>query len=312
MRAARHAAAGEGRLAVVFDAVVVGGGAAGMAAALYLARFRRSVVVVDAGRSRLASIPRSHNYPGFPHGVAGADLHARLQEQLRTYPVDCLADTVASVAREDAGFTVHGASGRSWRSRLLLLATGVSDIAPDAPHMAQALRQGLLRYCPVCDGHEVIDRAVGVYGNSAAVVGEAMFLRHFSERVTVFLEGGPQLLDGVALRTLQQARINLVVAPRVEISLSGDRIRVAHAQGPSLCDSLYCALGLRVHNACALQLGARCDDDGYVLVDAHGASSVPGLYAAGDVAQGLNQIAVATGAAAIAATAMHRALLQPG
>lgn len=308
--AARRAALAEGRPAVVFDALVVGGGPAGMTAALYLARFRRTVAVVDAGCSRLARIPLSHNYPGFPHGVAGAALHARLQQQLQPYPVDWCTDTVAAVSREGDGFSLQGAGGGRWRSRLLLLATGVSDIAPDAPHMAQALRQGLLRYCPVCDGHEVIDRAVGVYGHSGAVVAEAVFLRHFSPRVTVFLEGGPQSLDADARRRLQQEGIGLVVAPHMEISLSGGRICVAHAQEASLCDSLYCALGLRVHNACALQLGARCDDDGYVLVDAHGASTVPGLYAAGDVAQGLNQIAVATGHAAIAATAMHRALLQ--
>lgn len=297
---------------MVFDVVVVGGGAAGMTAALYLARFRRSVAVVDAGRSRLASIPRSHNYPGFAQGVAGAELQGRLRQQLQPYAIDWCADAVTAAARQGDGFTLRGASGRRWHGRRLLLATGVSDIAPDAPHMAQALREGLLRYCPVCDGHEVIDCAVGVYGNSASVVAEASFLRHFTPRVTVFLEGGRQLLAHAAQRSLQQAQIGLVAAPLMEISVSGRHIRVAHAQGESLCDSLYCALGLKVHNACALQLGARCDEDGYVVVDAHGASSVAGLYAVGDVAQGLNQIAVATGHAAIAATAIHRALLHAG
>jgi thioredoxin reductase (NADPH) len=294
---------------VISDVVIVGGGAAGMTAALYLARFRRSVVIVDANRSRLARIPLSHNYPGFAQGVAGATLHASLRAQLDAYPVQWCHDEAASVEPTDDSFAVHCASGRMAQGRLLLLATGVTDVAPDAPHMSEALRQGLLRYCPVCDGYEVIDRAVGVYGRSASVVAEAAFLRHFTSRVTVFLEDGAKVLAGDALQRLQRAQVRLVEAPVSAIFPDLGRITVTHGDDASVCDTLYCALGLQVHNDVALQLGATCDADGYVQVDAHGATSVRGLYAAGDLTQGLNQIAVATGNAAIAAAAMHRELL---
>lgn len=292
------------------DVLIVGGGAAGMTAALYLARLRRSVTVVDAGRSRLASIPLSHNYPGFAEGVAGAELHARLRAQLQHYPVRWCVDTVQQAERCGAdGFAVHCSSGLRLQGQLLLLATGVSDIAPDAPHMAQALQQGLLRYCPVCDGHEVIGQRVGVFGRDASAVAEALFLRHFTEHLTVFLDEGGARLPAEAVHDLAAAGVRLVQAPVSAIDVLDGRIRVVHGDAGTDCDSLYCALGLAVHNACALQLGARCDADGYVETDAHGASSVPGLYAAGDLSQGLNQIAVATGQAAIAAAAMHRVLL---
>jgi thioredoxin reductase (NADPH) len=291
------------------DVVIVGGGAAGMTAALYLARFRRAVVVIDADRSRLARIPLSHNYPGFAQGIAGGTLRESLRAQLDAYPVQWCQDEATSVEQTDEGFAVHCASGRAAHGRLLLLATGVTDVAPDAPHMAEALHQGLLRYCPVCDGYEVIDRTVGVYGRSASVVAEAVFLRHFTPRVTVFLEDGAHVLDADALQRLERAQVRLVEAPVRAISLDSGRITVAHGDDASVCDTLYCALGLQVHNDVAVQLGATCDADGYVQVDAHGATSVRGLYAAGDLTQGLNQIAVATGNAAIAAAAMHRELL---
>lgn len=295
------------------DVLIVGGGAAGMTAALYLARLRRTVTVVDAGRSRLASIPLSHNYPGFAQGVAGAELHARLRAQLQHYPVRWCSDTVQQAERSGPdGFAVHCTSGRRLQGRMLLLATGVSDIAPDAPHMAQALQQGLVRYCPVCDGHEVIGQRVGVFGRDASAAAEALFLRHFTEHLTVFVEAGAGRLQDADARALADAGVRLVPAPVRAIQLLGDGIRVVHGDSATDCDSLYCALGLAVHNACALQLGARCAADGYVLTDAHGATSVPGLYAAGDLAQGLNQLAVAAGQAAIAAAAMHRVLLHAG
>jgi thioredoxin reductase (NADPH) len=294
------------------DVVIVGGGAAGITAALYLARFRRSVVLLDANRSRLATIPWSHNYPGFAEGVSGASLHGSLKRQLRAYPVQWHSDDVGSVERTGDGFVVRCASGRTVAGRMLLLATGVKDIAPEAPHMLEALRQGALRYCPVCDGFEVIGRTVGVYARSASAVAEAVFLRHFTADVTVFMEGGADALARDAHERLREAQIELAADPVDSMRLSGGRITVVHGAQESVCDSLYCALGLEIHNQGALQLGAACDEDGYVIVDAHGATSIPGLYAAGDVAQGLNQIAVAIGNAATAASAMHRALLGGG
>jgi len=302
-------APGDAPATLVADAAVIGGGPAGMTAALYLARFRRSVVLVDAQQSRLAAVPLSHNYPGFPEGIAGADLLGALRTQLAPYPVRWLHDTAQGAQRTDEGFAMRCASGASVRSKRLLLATGVRDIAPTAPHMRDALSRGALRYCPVCDGYEVRDRTVGVYADSAAGVAEALFLRHFTPHVTLFLDGGSATLEAEEFGRLQHAGVRLAAGAVDAIDYSDGRITVAHGAGRSTCESLYCALGLQVHNGLALQLGADCGEDGYVRVDAHGATTVQGLYAAGDLAEGLNQVAVAAGNAAIAATAIHRSLL---
>lgn len=292
------------------EALVIGGGPAGLTAALYLARFRRDVALVDGQQSRLGTVPLSHNYPGFAKGIAGTDLLVALTDQLAPYPVRRIWDDAVAVQRTDGGFVVHCAGGTTVRSQRLLLATGVADIAPTAPHMRDALAHGALRYCPVCDGYEVRNRMVGVYANSATGVAEALYLRHFTSQVTLFLEDGSATLTAQQRDRLQRGGVRLAGAPVDDIRYRAGRVAVTHGGTRSICDSLYCALGLQVHNGLACQLGATCDEEGYVCTDTHGATSVPGLYAAGDVAKGVNQVAVATGGAAIAATAMHRSLLE--
>ena len=294
----------------MYDALVVGGGPAGLLAAVYLARFRRSVALLDAGQSRVARIPQSHNYPGFGDGVSGVAVRDMLREQVGRYPVDRIDGFAEHVERrEEGGFRLH-MRGRApdVDGRLLLLATGVTDIPPPMPHLREALEAGLLRYCPVCDAYEVVGQAVGVYSDGEAGIGEALYLRHFSADITLFMASGGQALSPPQRRRLAEAGIRWNDAPIETIRREGGRVAVVHAGGTARCDTLYCALGVAVHSRMAESLGAALDATGYVEVDAHHATAVPGLYAAGDVCTGLNQIAVALGGAAIAASAMHRAL----
>lgn len=188
------------------------------------------------------------------------------------------------------------------------MATGASDVEPAMPHVAEALREGALRYCPVCDGFEVIDQDVGVIADGPPGVREALYLRDFTDRLTVFVAGGGSRLDAGDRRRLAQAGIACVGEPIRSIRLWNRRITVSHGDGETVCDSVYCALGMRIHSDLAVQLGAHTDESGYLVTDAHQRTSVPGLYAAGDVVSGLNQIAVAAGGAAIAASAIHQAL----
>lgn len=292
----------------VHDVVIVGGGPAGLIAATYLARFRRSVLLVDAGQSRAASIPRSHNYPGFVDGISGVQLVASLREQATRYDVACATGFVHALEGDIAqGFTARWAAG-SARARLVLLATGGSDIAPDMPYVADALREGALRYCPVCDGFEVIDKPVGVLVNGADGIGEALYLRHFTPRLTVFRTGFDVDLDDAARQRLADAGIALQPHPVDSIRLWNGQAIVHHGESDTAVDAVYSALGMRIHSGLARDLGAACDDSGYLRIDAHHRSTVEGVYAAGDVSLGLNQISVASGGAAIAASAMHLAL----
>ncbi len=291
----------------MYDAIVVGAGPAGLLAAVYLARFRRSVAVIDAGQSRVALIPRSHNYPGFGDGVSGLTVLDMLRAQLGHYAVDRLGTFVEGAEWREDGFHLQTRTG-ALAARQLLLATGVTDIPPAMPHVREALEAGVLRYCPVCDAYEVIDKAVGVYADGEAGVGEALYLRHFSADITLFMAPGGQVLTEAQRRRLAEAGIRWNEAPVHAVRREGVRVAVVHEGGTAWCDTLYCALGVAVHSQIAQGLGATLDGTGYVQVDAHHATDVPGLYAAGDVSSGLNQIAVALGGAAIAASAMHRAL----
>jgi thioredoxin reductase (NADPH) len=290
-----------------WDVVVIGGGPAGLVAATYLARFRRSVLLVDADRSRVGKIPRSHNYPGVADGVAGSDLLAALRLQASKYPIRTETGTVERLARGSEGFQLFWA-GRTVGAPTVLLATGASDVEPAMPHLSEALRDGALRYCPVCDGYEVIGQAVGVIADGPKGVDEALYLRNFTERLTLFFVSGQTTLDEGDRRRLRDAGIGCVLEPIRSLRLWNRRVTIVHGEAETVCDSVYCALGMRVHSDLAIQLGTEVDEAGYLMTDKHQRTSVPGLYAAGDVASGLNQIAVAVGEAAIAAAAIHQAL----
>jgi len=287
------------------DALVIGAGPGGLTGALYLARFRRRVLVIDDGRSRALRIPRTHNMPGYPDGVIGAELMASIRRQAERFGVRFAGGRVESLDREADGFRARWPGGKV-RAPLVLLATGTSDVEPSIPYLAEAVRRGTVRYCPVCDGFEVIGRKVGVIADGPAGVREALYLRHFTRRLHVFLVEGERCLDEADRRKLNEARIRLVEEPIASIRLSGGAIVIRHGTAETRCDSVYSALGMRIHTE--LACGADRDEEGYLVTDPHRQTSVEGLYAAGDVLQGLNQITVAMGDGAIAASAMHLAL----
>ena len=141
----------------MLDALVVGAGPAGLTAAIYLARFRRRIVLIDSGQSRADLIPITHNYPGFPFGTSGRDLLARLRAQAAHHGVQVRNGTVTELYRNSAGFTAD-AGGESIATRTVVLATGVVDRCPEIKDVRAATLSGRLRWCPVCDGFDVIDR----------------------------------------------------------------------------------------------------------------------------------------------------------
>lgn len=262
------------------------------------------MLLLDAAQSRAAAIPRSHNYPGFVDGIRGTELIGSLREQAARYGVETLSDVAGSIETTARGFRVRG-ERLEMQGRTVLLATGARDIRPDILYAADAVRDGLLRYCPVCDGYEVIDQAIGVLVQDGAGVREAIYLHHFTARVTVFLCGADVMLTDQERAELAARGIVLAPEPVASVRMWDGRITVRHGPHDTACDAVYCALGMEVHSSLATALGAQADDNGYLLVDPHHRTTVPGLYAAGDVAQGLNQISVAAGGAATAASAIH-------
>jgi thioredoxin reductase (NADPH) len=172
------------------------------------------------------------------------------------------------------------------------------------------VQRGLIRHCPICDGFEVIDHKVAVIGHGTDALGEAMFLRTYTRDVTLLTLGQPMTLTMEDRRRMAEAGIGVIEEPVVNVTVEGDRItRLSLASGTSHAfDTLYSALGTEPRSSLAAQIGARMNEAGCLLVGDHQRCSVPDLYAAGDIVAGLNQIAVAMGQAAIAATAIHDGL----
>ena len=136
----------------ILDCLIIGGGPAGLTAALYLARYRRRFLIIDAGDSRAAQIPQSHNHPGFA-GISGPALLEKLRTQAGRYGVEVMRGTVTSLKRNAEGFVAAVESGTLPASRVLL-ATGIKDEEPPLSGLEHAISRNAVRYCPVCDGYE--------------------------------------------------------------------------------------------------------------------------------------------------------------
>ena len=294
---------------MILDAIVIGAGPAGLTAAIYLGRFRRNFMVFDVGDSRASWIPTSHNHPGFPDGVGGLELLARMKAQAERYGCAVRKAAVEDIFSDNDGFRVL-AGGETLVARTVLLATGVADNEPPLPGVQAAIRNGLVRICPICDGYEAIDQKLAVIGASDLGAREALFLKTYSDQITLIHGGEAAALSAANRRALAEAGIDVIETAIQRVVLDNERIG-ALCLGPGEprdFDLIYSALGVEPRVDLAVRLGARFDDGGRLDVDDHQQTSVPGLYAAGDLVRGLNQISTAQGEAAIAATAIHNHL----
>jgi len=298
----------------ISDCLIVGGGPAGLTAAIYLARFRLSTVLVDAGKSRAAVIPCTRNHAGFPDGIAGSELLDRMRRQAVIAGAELHGDTVLELEVSDTGLIARTDAG-SFRARTVLLATGVTNRSPEmAPDLhAAALAAGRLRYCPVCDGFEVTDLPVAVVGSGARGVKEALFLRSYTQSVTLISNDPTHALTDAEREDLIAGGISVLDGPARDFQLEADGLSLSTANGRRVFASIYPALGSDIQSDLARALGARVTDDGCVKVDAHQRTSLTGLYAAGDVVIGLDQISHAMGEAGVAATSIRNdlALIAP-
>lgn len=292
------------------DALIIGGGPGGLTAAIYLARYLRDFVLVDDGRSRALWIPRSHNCPGYPEGIPGRDLIDRLRRQACRYAASILPGRVDRLERsEDGGFLAR-LGDRTLAARAVLIATGADDVQPPIADVDGAIRRGLLRHCPACDAYEIRDRRVAIIGQGTCRLQEAMLLRTYTSDLTVLTIGRDLQVEAEEQEALQGAGIQLVEEPVADLAVAQDGVmaRLSRSGRMLRFDTVYAALGLYARSALATQLGAEHDEDGMLSVDDHQQTSVPGLYAVGDVVQGLTQIGVAMGQAAIAASAINSSL----
>lgn len=284
------------------DCVIVGGGPAGLTAALYLARFLRSVTVFDAQDGRARLIPTTHNLAPFPDGISGRDLLDRMLSHAELYGAKVEPDTVRKVVKLGDGFRIT-TDNRTVTARTVIFATGVFNHRPPLSPQDhdQGVARGLIRYCPVCDAHEVRNKRIAVLGNGEHGAMEARFLIPYSPFVTLIPSDGsvgmPQ--DGIAV----------LEAAMEKISLAGSEVIVSMQTGTSQrFDTLYVALGTTARTDLRVDPAVNMSSNGHIVVDERHRTNIDGAYAIGDVTEGLDQIAVAMGQGAIAATAIHNSL----
>jgi thioredoxin reductase (NADPH) len=292
----------------IFDCLVIGAGPAGLTAAIYLARYRRNIIIVDDGHSRAELIPESHNYPGF-RGISGAQLLKALRAQAAQYGVQIRRQKVTSLAKgSDSGLAAALQDGEKVDARQVLLATGIVDESPSLPGLRQVIYEGSIRFCPICDAYEAMDKRIGVLGPADTAYRKALFLRTYSSNVILLPIGDAKALDESVRKQLSDAGIRISETV-VDVERSGDSIEAIMATGErSKLDVLYPALGCSVRSQLAAGLGARQNEEGALIVDSKQQTSISNLYAAGDVVSDLHQLTVATGHAAVAATSIHSSL----
>lgn len=284
------------------DCLIVGGGPAGLTAALYLARFLRRVTVIDAQQGRARMIPRTHNLGPFPGGISGPELLARMRCHAERYGASIQTGTVHSVDRHTDGFCIT-TDRQTITARSVILATGVFNHRPplSVEDHDRGLARGLIRYCPVCDAHEVRGQRIAVLGNDTHGFAEALFLRQFSGSVTLIPPDGTRAAaaDGV----------DGLAAPMSGLALSENAVLVTLTNGEIRhFDTLYVALGTTPCADLAVRLGVEITSGGSCIVDAKQKTGIDRVYAIGDVTDRLDQIGVAIGQGAVAATTLHNDL----
>ena len=290
-----------------FDCAVVGGGPAGMTAAIYLARFRRRVVLIDGGESRASLIPRSHNHPGYPDGIHGDDLLDRMRQQMDRFGVSVLRGKATDIGRlPNGGFAI--AAGQALAADHVILATGSRDRLPPLDGALDHVRRGLLRQCPICDAYELTGQPVAVIGAGDCAAGEALFLRHYTPDIALLTLGDELTVAAPVREKLEKAGVRIVTDPAADWEFGEGGVGVTLGGGPVRFRAVYSGLGIDPQNSLARRLGLDLAEDGRITADAHQETSVPRVFAAGDVVTGLNQIAVAMAQAEIAATRVHNLL----
>jgi len=284
------------------DAIVVGGGPAGLAAATWLARYRRSVLVLDGGPPRSWSTEVTHGYLG-RDAVSPAELLEQARTDLASYPTADRRQARAETARADGqgSFVVATDGGDELIARRLVLATGVTDELPPVPGMKEHYGASAF-HCPTCDGYEARDRRVVLLGWGSQVVGVGLELLDWAREVTIVTAGQRFEGDERHRQALERNGIALVEEDAAElVGPRHDLQAVVLADGRRLpCDLVFFSIAHHPQTDLADQLGCELTDEGCLQVDDCGRTSVEGVFGAGDVTPGIQLVQVAAAKGAIA------------
>jgi thioredoxin reductase len=293
-----------------YDVAIIGGGAAGLSAALVLSRARRRVLVIDAGAPRNAPATHMHGYLS-RDGMPPAELLAAGRHEVRSYGGNIIDGTVTDLVPDGtSGFWALLDGGQRTAARRLLVTTGLRDKLPDIPGLRDRWARDVL-HCPYCHGHAVRDRPLGVLGGTPGAVRYAQIVRGWTHDLVYFTP--PDILT-VTERTQLLARAIGVVEGTIERLVIDDADELRGVQMRDDCviprDALFVPPRFVPNSALLVGLGADTDADGWVAVDTTGRTSVPGVWAAGNIVDPRAQVITAAGAASAAAIALNADLVE--
>ena len=291
-----------------YDVVVIGGGAAGLSAALVLARARRTVAVVDTGAPRNAPAATMQGFLS-RDGLPPQDLLAIGRDEVTAYGGTLIEGTVAAAARcALSGFQVRLADGSALTARRLLVTTGLRDVLPDIPGVRERWGRDLL-HCPYCHGYEVRDRPLGVLGGTAEAVQHAQLIRQWSSDVVVFPH--TDTLTGQQRAQLAAREIGVVEGTVQRLVVEDDRLTGVELDEGRIVGRAAVFVRPRFvpDTDLFVSLGCDLDDDGWVRADGQGRTTVPGVSVAGNVANPRAQVITAAGEGSAAAIALNADLV---
>lgn len=294
-----------------FDIAIVGGGPAGLSAAIWAARYLHSIVLVDSGDPRNWETRGIHGYLG-AEGMPPPELRELGREQCRELGVD-LVDAIVLHAekRGDEDFLLWVEGGHKITSRRLVLAIGVRDIWPDIPGLGKTYGANA-HVCPDCDGYDARDKKVVVIGTGRRAVGMALNLSTWTRDIIICTNGrAPELDEPEYCRKLDALNIPVLTETIKEVCVDGRNIHCLKLEGGAQldCDKVFFTIGQYPADDLGVQLGCERDDEGHVVVDTHRLTSVPNVYAAGDITPGPQLAITAAAEGATAALAIHKSLV---
>lgn len=295
----------------MYDCIIIGGGPGGLVSALYLGRFRRHVLLIDAGRPRARWIPRIRNLAGCAQGISGPQLLFQLKKQVRQYPVDFLRGE-AQVHRTKRGFCVVVGPYRI-KARNVILATGFEDKQPHVPNISNLRRLQLLGYCPICDGYDHMRHKVAMLVTNGHCLTKLKFVSRLCPNLVV-IPTKDFMFSPAVEKLATERRIRLLKAKLKSFEYSSEDMKLniffVGKNRPLKVDFAYVLLGINFNKTATKHLkGLKRVKGGFIKTTSHQETSIPGLYAVGDCVNALAQVSVAIGQAALAATRIHLNLL---
>nr|WP_067568366.1 NAD(P)/FAD-dependent oxidoreductase [Nocardia acidivorans] len=295
-----------------YDAVVIGGGAAGLNGALMLARARRSVLVIDAGEPRNAPADGVHGLLA-REGMPPAELLARGREEVRGYGGHLLSGTVVDATRDDSGFTVELADGRTVRARRLLVTTGLVDELPDIAGLRERWGRDVI-HCPYCHGWEVRDQAIGILGSGPMSVHQALLFRQWSPDITFFAHTVTPTAEQA--EQLAARGIPVVTGAVRALEIADDRVVGVRLEDgtvvPRTAVAVASRMVARAHFLAALDLKPVQHPSGmgeHIPADPTGRTDAPGIWVAGNVTDLSAQVGAAAAAGATAGAMINADLM---